>query len=163
MPEENIFAIFIDPLTDQGIVSLRALDAADTSILVVGAVGDTSEDERDVGEIAGVGQIGFAVEEEAALVSLLERVQADLVVDCAGDLCSTVGLLERCVKAHVAVLLWVAESGFDENELLELGKLDEVALEYSVPVSFFSDADELVRIAPEVHSLLPGIAPFQLY
>ncbi|RDB62345.1 hypothetical protein C1878_08465 [Gordonibacter sp. 28C] len=160
MRDQNLFAVFIEPLSEPGLESLRNLDGSD--VLVVGAVGRGGDD-RDMGIVAGIGPTGFPVEDESKFADVLGHVGADVLVDCAGDLRRTASLLKSGLRLGVPALVWVPPCGFESNDFVELGELDEAALEGGAPVAFFEDPKDIQTGISVALAGPSGIVPFQLY
>ncbi len=160
MRDENLFAVFVEPLSEPGLESLRNLEGSD--VLAVGAVGG-ERDDRDMGVVAGIGPTGFPVEDESSFLDVLGHVGTDVVVDCAGDLCRTAPLLKSCLRLGIPTLIWVPAGGFRGSELMKLEELDDAAMEEKVPVAFFEDPKDIQTGIAAALSGPCGIAPFQLY
>lgn len=161
MSDVNLLTVFIEPLSEAGLASLRDLKNSD--LLIVGAVGKTGKGEYDLGVAAGIGPIGFPVESESRLADILDRTEADLVVDCSGKIAWTAPLLKICLRRGIPALIWAPPGGFDDGDLMDLNRIDEIAMDHRVSVAFFRDPEELQKGASAATSGSCGIAPFQLY
>lgn len=98
---QNVFAVLVRPRTEEGLTCLKRLEGS--NVLVVGAVGRSTELPDDECSAVDEKLYGFDVAEEGELEQVVEDCNADVVIDCSGDALYALELLDRCLGLGVAL------------------------------------------------------------
>ena len=102
---------------------------------VVAAIGRTRHIGEDQGIVAGIGELGVAIEPADKVAEAIERTKPDIAIDCSGDLKRSADHIRTIVEHDVNVAM-LAEEGYyariDAPEIYE--ELDALAKEHGVTV-----------------------------
>lgn len=102
---------------------------------IVASLGRESHLGEDIGTLAGINPLGVKLESSNDLETVLDRVQPDIVVNCAGEFREIASQIHTCIKHNVNVIMLAGEGvspWLDYPELAD--ELDKTAKEHDVSI-----------------------------
>lgn len=109
MSDKELKVMIVGAAGEMGRAAARFM--TERGATVVAAIGRTRHLGEDIGELAGVGALGVAIEPADAVESALERARPDVVLDASGELDNVAENVKTCLRAGANVAM-LAEAAY---------------------------------------------------